>query len=1017
MSLLSKLVQRKIVIGLMVVFVFIVGLYSMNKLDKELMPSIDFNMAMVTANAGDMPVLDVEERVTKPIEQLLESTDGVESFQSSSAVGSSSVFVEIEEGRTDEVTREIEAGMGSIESETAGVNFIQVFPMSTDQDYEFYMEVSGGTLEEMTEFARNVVEPRLEAHPEVRDVNLSGLQETEYVIEFDREDLMENGLDMNQVISVLQQTNIETSLGELAEDENEPAVRWNTAFSSLDEIKDTNIPTANGPVKLEEVAEVTVQHQQYSSLAWKDGNRDFIFVEIGRANGYTQLDMAEAVRSEVEEIKEAGLGSEFSFTEIVTQADYVTESLDGVTQNVIIGGVLALFVLMLFLRNFRATVIVGLAIPVSILLTFSSMWFFGYSLNVITLIALGLGIGMMVDASIVILESIYRKKEQGFEKIEAVTKGVKEVATAVIASMLTTVVVFVPVGLFGGEFGSFILILSVVIVITLVSSVVVSFTLIPSLAENFLKLRNRDKKKRQKPSRVIDGYGNLVSWLTVKKRRRYGMIFLFFIVFVASLAMTTRVPMTVMPDVFNRYAEVGIELESGLTPTERNEIVEAAHEKLVDVQDVESNVFIDDPQYLFAIINMTTGNDITQSQDEVNLAITEALRELEDEFPVASVGMMMMGPGAGDPVQLMVTGQDLGEVQTLSDELVTELRTVDGLVNISTSMDKTMEERQFVFDEEALEGDGVTSTDIYHQLQGSFSEILVGEIMESGVEIPLFAKLNAPIESERALEDFEVFTAAGSESLSKYMNLETISSPTKIDRDNGDRYVTVSAGIEGRDLGSVTREVQEIVGEFNTPMGYSVASAGDIAAQQEMIEDLLIVLGISIFLVYVVMAIQFNSLVHPLIVMSIIPMTTIGAIIALLVTQRELSILSAMGLLMLIGIVLNNAILLIDRTKQLRKEGLSVNEAVIEAGKNRIRPIFMTTLTTVGGMLPLAIATGSASNYQAPLATVIIGGLLFATLITLVLIPSVYLLFEDMGRGFKRLFNRKKKKRAVSDIA
>lgn len=1014
-KLLRLLLERKIAVGLMVVLIFMVGVFSINKLDKELLPSIDFDLVMISVNAGNMPVSEVEERVTGPLEDMLDQTDGVKSFQSSSMVGSSSVFVEIEEGRLNDVKGLIEAGSSSLESQINGVNFIHVTPMSTDQGYEFFMEISGGSMEEMSEFARNVVEPRIESLSSVRDVQLSGLEEKEYIIEFDLEKLNDNGLDITQTAGLLQQSNLDTTLGELNAEEKNTSVRWDTAFSSAEQIEETKIPSAAGPVTLKDIAKINVETNQNSSAAWKDGSRDFIFVEIGRADGYTQLEMAEEIRMEVGDIKESGLN--FSFNEIVNQADYVSSSLDGVSQNILIGSILALLTLIVFLRNLRATSIIGLSIPVSILLTFAVMWMFGYSLNMLTLIGLGLGIGMMVDASIVILESIYRKKEQGYTGTEAVTKGVKEVAGAVIASMLTTVVVFVPVGLFGGDFGVFILILSVVVVITLVSSVVVSFTLIPALSENFLKLRKKDRTLK-KQGRITELYGSLISWLSGKKRRRYSLILMFFLVFGASVALTAKVPITLMPDVYDRYFETGVAFEDGLTPSEREEIVKAAHEKLSSIPDVETTIFIDDPQYLLTLVNMTKGDDITTPQEEVNTAINEALRELEEEYPVAGSGMIM-GPMGGAPVQLMVKGDSLAEIEELSGKLTTELREVEGLVNVGTSVENTTEELQFVFDEKTLEEDGLTTMDIFGQLQGSFSPIPIGEAAVSDEIIPVMAKTNKVIDSEDALADFEVLSSAGLNPLSDYMSLERISMPVKIDRDNGERYVTVSGEIEGRDLGSVSRDVQSVLRNFDVPSGYTVAMAGDLEAQQEMIMDLLVVVGISIFLVYLVMAVQFNSLSHPIIVMSIIPMTLIGAILALLITQRELSVISALGVLMLIGIVLNNAILLIDRAKQLRKEGLNAAEAVKEAGKNRLRPIFMTTLTTVGGMLPLALATGSGSAYQAPLATIIIGGLLFATLITLVLIPSVYMLFEDIGNGVRKLFRRKDKKKDenVIDVA
>ncbi|UJW57192.1 efflux RND transporter permease subunit [Bacillus sp. A116_S68] len=1006
MSILQKLLERKKVIGLMVALILVLGIYSISKMDRELMPSVAFDMAMITVDAGDMPVRDVENLITEPVEKELAGIDGVTSYDSSTAVGSSSFFIDIEEGRVDEVTREIESHLTHISNDVTGIVYTDVRPISTDQSYEFYMEVSNGEMNDLTSFANEVVKPRLENLNEVREVNLNGLEETEYVITFDQDELRELGLELSYVVQALQQTDVNVSLGELTEEDNEPSLRWNTELSSLKDIEEATIHTPEGPIDLKDMAEIDVETSQQSSMAWKNGSRDVVFVEIARADDYTQVEMAEAIRDEVAEIHEEGLASELSFTEIVAQADYVSSSIDGVTQNILIGGMLALVILMLFLRNSRATLIVGLSIPVSLLLTFTTLWFIDYSFNILTLIGLGLGIGMMVDASIVILESIYRKKEEGLVGIEAVMTGIKEVATAVIASMLTTVVVFLPVGLFGGDFAIFILVLSVVVVITLVSSVIVAFTLIPALAENFMKLRKKAENKRK--SRIIERYGSVLNWFSQKKRRRYGLIIVFFLIFVGSIGLTTKIPFVLMPDVLNRYSEMEIRLETGLTAEDKDKVVEAAEEKLTDVDDIQSVVFMDAGDYLYALINMTKDQDITVPQEDVNLAITDTLRELEDDFPVTGVFTTMDTGGGGQPVQLIVQGDSLTKLQDLSSYLSEELEEVDGLVNVSTSMDEQVEERQLVFDHESLKEDGLTTTAIYEQLQGVFAPLPVGEIVEEGTEIPVVATFSSLINSEKDLEEFDITGPTGTKPLSNYADLENVSSPITISRTDGARYVTVSAEIEGRDLGAVSRDVQTVVDELEPPAGYAVSTGGDIEAQQEMMLDLVVVLGISILLVYIVMAVQFNSFIQPIIVMSVIPMTAVGAILALLITQRELSVFSALALLMLIGVVLNNAILLIDRINQLREQGMSTYEAVIEAGKNRMRPIFMTTLTTVGGMLPLALATGGANAYQAPLATVIIGGLLFATFITLLLIPAVYLLVEDIKRAIKRLFSKKK---------
>ncbi|HEX6594161.1 MAG TPA: efflux RND transporter permease subunit, partial [Bacillota bacterium] len=314
------------------------------------------------------------------------------------------------------------------------------------------------------------------------------------------------------------------------------------------------------------------------------------------------------------------------------------------------------------------------------------------------------------------------------------------------------------------------------------------------------------------------------------------------------------------------------------------------------------------------------------------------------------------------------------------------------------------------FHEKKMEKDQVTAPLMYEYVQGSFSHVPVGEYVNNGHAAPIVLKTDISINDQKDLLQQKITTPTGDEEkLSTYVTLEQTTSPTQINHQNGERYIKVIADIEERDLGSVNRDVQQLMKDFETPEGYELSIRGDLEEQQEMAQDMALVLALAIFLVFVVMAIQFNSLKHPFIIMSIVPVTITGVIIGMFITQKELSVMSAIGIVMLVGIVLNNGILLIDRVKQMRNQGLAVNEALVDAGRNRLRPIFMTTLTTVGGMIPLALATDGASGYQSPLAVVIISGLLFSTLITLLLIPAIYLVFEDLGNGLKRVFIRKKK--------
>ncbi|MCT2534472.1 efflux RND transporter permease subunit [Aquibacillus koreensis] len=994
MNLIKFIVQRKILVGLMVVLVFFVGSFAIMKLDKELMPSITFDGAYVNIDAGEMSAIEVERNITNPLEKQILGIDGVEGVQSVSNIGVSSMNITLASGQGDAIFKDIESLVLASTSNMTGIKDVQTDQVSMDSSYEFFMDVSGGEMEEMTAFAKDILEPRLEELPEVRDVMLGGLLEHEMAVEFDRDEISERGLDVMQVMSVIQQANSEATLGEVQENKDTASVRWNTKLTSVDDVESIKIPTATGHITLDEIANVSLKPLEASSFVWKDGSKDLVFVQIGRTSDVTQIELATAVRAEIENIRDDGLVSNFELNEMVAQADYVEDAINGVTSNILIGAVIAVVILLLFLRNVRATIIVGLSIPTSVLLTFTAMWLFDYSFNMLSLIGLGLGIGMMVDSSIVILESIYRKKEQGLNNLQAVTQGTKEVATAVIASMLTTIVVFLPIGMIGGEVGQFMIILSVIVAATLISSVIISFSLIPALSDKFLRVNNK-KKKAQKQGKLVKGYNRIVSWVVRKKRYSLAVVGSFVLIFVGSMFFVTKIPMTIMPDVLNRYNEILIDVETGLTANDKEDLALRINEELSSIQDVTSNYVMDNGDVLYAVINMTKGDDVTRDQDDVNEEVFRTLRDLQDEYPVDGVHSAMNG-GGGSPVQINIKGEDFTELQNVTDSFTGKLSSIDGIVGITNSMERTSAEQIIELNQAEIDEAGLSELQIKQYVEQAFLNTPVGEMTVDDENVPLSIRWDQQTVTKEDLLDIEVPTAQGLEPLSTFIELTTVETPNSITHVDGERYISVSADIEGKDLGTINREVQQLINDFEseTPQGYTVAAAGDIEQQQELMQEMLIVLGLAIFLVYLVMAVQFNHLVHPIVVMSVIPMTIVGVIIGLFLTQQELSMMSGMGIIMLIGIVLNNAILLIDRTNQLRSKGLTVPAALVQAGSDRIRPIFMTTLTTVGGMLPLALASGSAGNYQAPMATAIISGLLFATFITLLLIPAVYRLFS-----------------------
>ncbi|REB08107.1 AcrB/AcrD/AcrF family protein [Sporosarcina sp. BI001-red] len=990
MRILEYIVRKKVLVGLLSVLIIALGGLAVLQLDKEIMPSVGMDGAYVNVDAGELSAIDLERTITTPLEQKIMAIDGVQEIQSKTNRGNSALQITFERGRGEELSKEVHQVVTELTAAHPEIKEISSSQYGVSQGYEFYMDVAGGDMNTMSDFSKDVLKPRLDDLPEVADVSLSGMSESEIAIQFKRNELLKHELDISQVINVVAQANSEVTLGELIDDQDNATVRWDTKLDSVTSLEQLEIPTATGTIFLDELATVSLVPLEGSSFVWKNGMQDLVFVQISRSASVNQIDMAKAVRKEIEKIREEGLIEDFTLNEMVAQADFVKESIDGVTVNILIGSIVAIAILLVFLRNIRATLIIGVSIPTSVLLTFLTVHLLGYSLNMLTLIGLGLGIGMMVDSSIVILESIYRQRELGLGNMESVLIGTKEVAGAVFASMLTTIVVFLPIGFIGGDLGRLMIILSIVVAITLISSVIVAFTVIPTLSERFLLFKKRSAVPKE--GAITKVYSAAISWIVRKKKRSILVIALFSALFVGSLFLVPKIPMTVMPDIFNRYTEVVMELESGIDEKDKADVIADVNERLEAIQDIESNYILDTDGLLIGIINMTKGDEIHKGQKEVNEEILKKLRELVPSTPIMSVQSSMDGL-AGSPVQVIIKGEDFDSLQKLAEGFKQKLGAVDGIVGITDTMQHTSPEQLIVLKEEAIQAAGLSTLQVKQFLEETFIHTPIGQITIADQAVPLIASWDSRTTTAEALLHLKIPTTDGEKKLSTFIDLNAVQTPNEIMHKDGERYITVSADTEGRDLGAINRDVQKVLKAFNTPNGYTVGVAGDIEQQQELMMEMVAVLTIALFLVYFVMAVQFNHLGHPFIVMSIIPMAIVGVIIGLVVTQRELNLLSGMGIIMLIGIVLNNAILLIDRTNQLRSEGRSVEEALVAAGKQRIRPILMTTLTTVGGMLPLALASGVSGNYQAPLATVLISGLLFATFITLLLIPSVYRVF------------------------
>src|SRR5699024_5443026 len=432
----------------------------------------------------------------------------------------------------------------------------------------------------------------------------------------------------------------------------------------------------------------------------------------------------------------------------------------------------------------------GLSIPASVLLTILTMTLLGYSFNLLSLVGLGLGIGMMVDASIVVLESIFNKKEQSYSNLDAVVSGTKEVFGAVISSVLTTIVVFVPIVLMDDEIGKMMIVLTVVVAVTLISSVLIAFTLIPVLSENFLKV----KKSKTSKLNLIGKYGNIVEWLTRKKRRRIGVLTLSILMFFSSFLLLSKIPMTFMPDILNRYAEVIVEVEPGVTSEEREDIAIAMNEVLEEIPDVESNVIIDDLDMVLSLINLTPEEDKTMEQSEVNEQILHKFRTLEEDYPIKNVSAAMDGV-ADSPIELKVSGENLEKLEDIGREVKDDLEAIDHISSANIEVAKSAEEYTFQLNVADMEEDGLTESDLYAQLSQMFAHIPVGDVVNDDEVTPIFMEDDDNINDKKSLLNHKVTTINGEKKLSDYIDLEETNSLTEINRADGERYISIHADI------------------------------------------------------------------------------------------------------------------------------------------------------------------------------------------------------------------------------
>ncbi|KXG44631.1 efflux RND transporter permease subunit [Tepidibacillus decaturensis] len=1028
MKLVDVSVKRPIGVIMIVLAIILMGTISLRNLAIDLYPKLNLPISVVMTEYEGAAPQEVEKLVTKPLEGSLGTIEGIKKLQSTSAPGQSLIILQFDWGSNmDEKINSMRDKLDLVTSflpEEAGKPLV----LKLDPTAIPIMRLSvSGDLDQnrLTQIAEDVIKPRLERTPGVANVSLLGSKQKEVKVEVSPVYLNGYGISINQITQILGSENLSATAGTLQKGDQELQLRINGEFENIDQIKNVLIPLPKGgTVKLQDIAKITEVDKKITEITKVSGKPSLTFDISKKSDGNT-IKVSDELYQSMEGIEKV-LPQGVHLDTVYDLSVFIRQSVYNVLRNLIVGGLLAIIILYLFLKNLRSTLVIGIAMPIAVISTFNLIYFTGESLNLLTLGGLALGIGMMVDSAIVILENIFRYREQGYEMMEAAQEGSKEVAPAVIASALTTVAVFIPIVFVKGLAAELFRPLALTVSFSLLASLIASLTIVPMLSARLLKKGEKEPNIAQGfkgvlykvlfaferlMNKVYDKYRSALKWsLGHRKTVVFGTLALV----VATFALVPLVGTEFIPTMDQGEINIDVTLPQGTLLQETDQTVANIESKLSGIPEVKT-VFTsagNGGAFAMGIGNSNIGNLYVKlvplaERDRSTDEVMEEIRQVTKKIPGAEVKVSQIqsgGFGSGSPISIMISGDDLTVLEQLAEQVKAEVMQVEGTRNVESSVDEGRPEMQILVDRDKASLYGLNFAQIMSSVKTGFNGQVATRYRNEGREIDV--RVTLPEEYKKDMNqvgEMLLQTPFGTQiPLKEVASIVQVKGPTQIEREDQKRKVTITSDLVGRDLGSVTKDIQAKLDQLHLPDGYMYEMGGQVKDMADAFGDLQYALILAIFLVYMVMAVQFEAITYPFIIMFSMPATFIGIVVGLVITGWPLSIPAFIGVIMLAGIVVNNAIVLVDYINILRKRGMERKEAILKAGPNRLRPILMTTLTTILGLIPLMLGIGEGAETQAPLATVMVFGLSFSTLVTLLLVPVMYLYIDDFENWVKR---------------
>lgn len=1035
-------VTRPVAVTMRIAALVLLGIVCLQRIAIDLLPKVELPWISVSVSWPNTPPENMEAQIARPIEQTISTVQGIYMVDTSCQLGSAWVSarfnygVDVDQASLD-VVQAVQRARGRFPTDP-NISEPSIFKFDPNALPILNYGVTGDPdLIHLRDVLVNQISPILEASSGVAQVNIAGGYDRAIIVNVDPGKLQAYGISMAQISNRLSQENISLPAGFAKEGHTQYSIRSVGYFKSPSEIAKMPLATFNGRiVKLGDVAEVKDSTQDITYYTRVNGVPG-IGVSIQKQGDANTVETAEAVKAKIVDIEKRY--PNLSFKPVYDQSKFIRNSISDLQQTAIIGGLLAIVIITFFLRNLRSTFVVALSIPVSIISTFSLLYFCGFTLNTISLSGLALASGLIVDDAIVVLENIYRHIERDKRKaVEAAVTGTQEIIPAVLASTFTVMIVFLPLLLIKGQTGQTFFQFSLVVIFSLAVSLLDATTVVPMLASRMI--REKDVIAEAHPemreelgikstffTQMFDRVGDWFRSLDGSYRRgltwaishRPAILGIALAAVVAAAALWPFVGRENLPKTDTGNLSVYLRLPLGTALETTDSIMKKVDSILASDPDVET--YISGSGFNFRAggggpSSPNSGGAAIQLKANRKSSTDDVVKRLQKKLKVIPGARVIIFPfdivaniigGNNFGLSVDVFGEDLDQLSATMHQVQAALETVPGLDGVDTSLQDVTPEVHMDVDRNAAETLGVSFEDVSNTLTAATSGQLSTYYQERGYQYPIIVQV--PQNLRLSIDQLYRLPIAGTENrpggailLGQVAKATVGSGPREIQRLNRQRYNDVGGRVVGRSQSDVMADMTKALNKVHFPEGsYWTFSPEQLQAQKDFAG-----LGVSVFLaialIYMLLATQFESFVYPLIVLCSVPLCAIGVVLALFLTGRSFGLTAFIGLLMLIGIVVKNGILLVDYTNHLRGQGMPRNEAVLTAAPTRLRPILMTTLAAILGMTPLAIGLGSGSEMYVPLATAVIGGLATSTLLTLFVVPTVYTLFDDLLRKITR---------------